>query len=293
MDRHAADDLPRSWALDSLTDAQRGLLDRWLPGARILRDHGWGLVATTVLEAEHDGRRLIVKAGGPDDHHIAREITGHLRWTTPWTRVGRAPVLLHHDAAAKLLVTRYLEGSLAQGTTAELDPQVHRQAGGLLALLHHQSGVEDAGWERAQQARALSWLDRPHRIDPATAQRLRAIVRAWPTPTVRLVPTHGDWQPRNWLVHDGQVRVIDLGRAALRPAWTDLARLSAQQWLVEPRLEAACLDGYGSDPREPDAWQRNRIREAIGTAVWARQVGDEPFEQQGHRMIAQALADQP
>ncbi|WP_328993785.1 hypothetical protein OG394_05425 [Kribbella sp. NBC_01245] len=30
-------------------------------------------------------------------------------------------------------------------------------------------------------------------------------------------------------------------------------------------------------------------REAIGTAVWAYQVRDESFEQQGHRMIAEAL----
>ena len=47
----------------------------------------------------------------------------------------------------------------------------------------------------------------------------------------------------------------------------------------------------GADPRDAAAWQRNRIREAIGTAVWAYQVGDEAFEQQGHRMIAEALAD--
>ena len=32
-------------------------------------------------------------------------------------------------------------------------------------------------------------------------------------------------------------------------------------------------------------------REAIGTAVWAHNAGDERFEQQGHRMIAEALAD--
>jgi len=38
------------------------------------------------------------------------------------------------------------------------------------------------------------------------------------------------------------------------------------------------LEGYGDDPREPAAWHRNRVREAIGTAVWAYQVGDETFE---------------
>ena len=56
-----------------------------------------------------------------------------------------------------------------------------------------------------------------------------------------------------------------------------------------PTLEAAFLDGYGGDPREPDAWRRLRVAEAVGTAVWAYGVGDEAFEQQGHRMIADVL----
>jgi Ser/Thr protein kinase RdoA (MazF antagonist) len=104
-----------------------------------------------------------------------------------------------------------------------------------------------------------------------------------------LVPTHGDWQPRNWLWDDGVVRVIDLGRADLRPAASDLVRLAAQQWRGRPELEEAFLEGYGGDPREPGAWHRLRVAEAVGTAVWAHGVGDEAFEQQGHRMIADVL----
>ena len=46
----------------------------------------------------------------------------------------------------------------------------------------------------------------------------------------------------------------------------------------------------GSDPRDPATWHRNSIREAIGTACWAYRVGSEDYEQQGHRMIAEALA---
>ena len=104
------------------------------------------------------------------------------------------------------------------------------------------------------------------------------------------MPTHGDWQPRNWLHHDGTVSVIDFGRADLRPAYTDLARLDAQDFRRDPALERAFLDGYGADPREPASWHRQRVREAVGTAVWARLVGDEEFEAQGHRMIAEALS---
>lgn len=119
---------------------------------------------------------------------------------------------------------------------------------------------------------------------------LREVIASWPTPAVSVVPTHGDWQPRNWLIHEGVVSVIDFGRAELRPSFTDVARLEVQQFLASPALEAAFLEGYGRDPRDPKAWHRNQVREAIGTASWAYQVGDLPFEQQGHRMIAEALA---
>ena len=44
------------------------------------------------------------------------------------------------------------------------------------------------------------------------------------------------------------------------------------------------------DPREPAGWHRSLVREAVSTTVWAHRVGDEAFEQHGHRLIADALA---
>lgn len=76
---------------------------------------------------------------------------------------------------------------------------------------------------------------------------------------------------------------------AARPAHTDLVRLAAQQFRGRPDLETAFLDGYGCDPRDRHAWHRERLREAIGTAVRAYRVGDERFERHGHRMVAEAL----
>ena len=34
-----------------------------------------------------------------------------------------------------------------------------------------------------------------------------------------------------------------------------------------------------------------QVAEAVGTAAWAFQVGDEPFEAQGLRMLTDALAE--
>jgi hypothetical protein len=276
--------------LRDLSARQRALLDQWLPGANIERDHAWGLVETTVLEMTHGGSRFIVKAGGTRDHHIEREIHAHRNWLLPWTIRGRAPALEHGDPEAKLLVTRYLPGELVLGTEHADAPATYLQAGQLLAPFHAQVAITDEGYEQRENEKSLSWLAAPHRIAPSTAERLRAEITAWPTPPATLVPTHGDWQPRNWLIHDDLVSVIDFGRAAMRPAWTDLARLAAQDFRRDPDLEAAFLEGYGTDPREEGGWHRTLVREAIGTAAWAYQVGDESFEAQGHRMIAEVLS---
>ncbi|WP_133790939.1 phosphotransferase [Kribbella sp. VKM Ac-2571] len=274
-----------------LTERQQQLLDTWLPSAAIVRDHSWGLIGTLVLELEHGGQRYIAKAGDDTDHHLAREIRAHRNWLQPWTTRGRAAELLNADEDAKLLVTRFLPGQLVEGTPYEWASDTYHQAGELLAAFHRQSAVLDDDYEARENQRALGFLDKPHRIAPDLADVLRAAMKAWPTPPATLVPTHGDWQPRNWLIDNGMVRIIDFGRAALRPAYTDLVRLAAQQFRSEPSLEPAFITGYGADPREPAAWQRARLREAISTAVWAHQVGDESFEQQGHRMIAEAVAE--
>lgn len=274
-----------------LSPRQAELLEAWLPGAVIAHDHSWETGMRTVLEVVHGGSRSIVKAGHGQDHHMDREITAHERWLQPWTCRGRAPEAVHAEADAELLVTTYLPGRLVLGTEHADDPGVYEQAGELLGILHGQASVTDDGAEADLNARTIRWLDSTHRIAPTTEEHLRAEIALWPTPPTELVPTHGDWQPRNWLIHEGRVAIIDFGRAAFRSAMSDLARLAAQDFARNPALETAFLHGYGTDPREPAAWHRTRVREAIGTAVWAHQVGDEEFEAQGHAMIAAALTE--
>lgn len=275
--------------MGELSAEQRELLASWLPRAEVVKDLSWGLVGTTVLELLQEDSRYVAKAGDAADGNIARELQAHRAWLKPWTVQQRAPEFVHGDEDAKLVATRYLPGELVEGTDHERLPETYRQAGELMAQLHGQLTIDDDDFEAELNQRALAWLDKPHRIEPDLAEQLRATVKSWPTPSSRLVPTHGDWQPRNWLIHDGTVSVIDFGRAGLRPSYTDFARLAAQQFRTDPTLEAAFYDGYGDDPRDPETWQRQRIREAIGTTAWAHQVGAKDFEQQGLRMITEAL----
>lgn len=277
-------------SLTDLREPQRALLDDWLPGAVVVRDHSWELLHRHVLEVLHDGIRYAVKAGGEDDAHKLREIRAHREWLSPWVETGSAPALAYADLDALLLVTRWLPGELVEGSPAHHDPATFRHAGELLARLHGQLQVVDPAHERREKDRALRWLDSPHRIAPEVEARLRDEIASWDLDvTTTLVPTHGDWQPRNWLIHDGVVSVIDLGRADLRTPMSDLARLATQDWRRDPALESSFFEGYGDDPREPRLWRRMLVREAIGTASWAFQHGDPDFEAQGHRMIAEAL----
>lgn len=279
------DDVP------GLTPRQRALLARWLPGAQLVADHSWGLVGTTVLELHVPTGRVIVKAGDEDDHHLARELRAHRQWLAVWTRTGRAPRLLHADAGAKLLVTQYLPGRLVEGDPAQDRPETYRQAGELLAEFHGQHRELTSDWTEHLAARALRWLDGPHRIPAAVEHSLRAEIARWDGGVeVALVPTHGDWQPRNWLIAEDEVRVIDLGRFDLRPPVEDFARLARQDFARDPRLEAAFVKGYGADPREPVLWRRTLVTEAIGTAAWSYQVGTESFEQVGLRHLEQLVS---
>lgn len=259
----------------------------------MVRDHAWGLVDNVVLEVEADEQRYIVKADGASTNHIGRELDAHEQWLSPWVDDGRAPRLIAGDRDVQILVTEYLPGELVLDSPAQRRPDTFRQAGRLLARLHAQGGRRDSTYEARENTKILANLDKPHRIEPVLEAELRRIVSSWPSGPVQVVPTHGDWQPRNWLIHDDEVRVIDFGRAALRPVLTDWVRLEAKDFRQDSAIERAFVDGYGSDPREPDVWLRERLREAINTAVWAHLVGDEEFEAQGHSMIDRALADAP
>ncbi|MET3163280.1 UNVERIFIED_ORG: thiamine kinase-like enzyme [Arthrobacter sp. UYEF10] len=110
--------------------------------------------------------------------------------------------------------------------------------------------------------------------------------------TVQLVATHGDYQPRNWLQDNGQIKVIDFGRADRRPWVHDLVRLSHQQFVHRPELADAFHAGLGKavGPVEAGLWRLENLNQAIGTVVWANQVGDTAFEQTGRAMVGRVLS---
>ncbi|MGG5753542.1 aminoglycoside phosphotransferase family protein [Zafaria sp. Z1313] len=211
------------------------------------------------------------------------------------------PDLLRYDADAGLLVTRYLPGRIATGTPAAGDPDAYRQAGRMLALLHcgPTSSPRDKGrYETTMLRKCRSWLDRaegPSAGRPLAPAPHLAAARKWldgfvPAP-VELVPTHGDFQPRNWIVDaTGTLGLIDFGRAELRPWYTDLVRLEHQEFLADPDLAPALFEGYGrpDGPFTPGRWL-DHLGQSLGTVVWSHDMGDEGFEEHGRRMLARTV----
>lgn len=278
------------WDRDRLSETQTAWVEARLRDPQLVRDMSWNLIESIVLWVRTSDREVVVKAGDSGNHHIDREIAAHPLFTRPLTSTGHAARLLDAFPEQRVMLLEYLTGELLEGTDAELLPDTYTQAGELLRRLHTQESREDADYEARTTRRALSWLDGPHRIEDSAAREARRILESDSAPPVSVVPTHGDWQPRNWLIDEGTVRVIDFGRFAFRPAATDLVRLTAKQWRGRPDLEQAFFAAYGDDPRDPARWRLHALREAVGTACWARKVGDDTFEAQGHRMLAEALS---
>ncbi|WP_208321883.1 phosphotransferase [Paramicrobacterium chengjingii] len=279
-----------TWHRGLLDNVSSRFVEQHLGDPELIDDLSWGIVDTKVLRVRDDGRDVIVKTAGPGNHHIAREITANESYTASLVSSERTGTLIAADRAANVLIMSYQPGVLVEGTAHELHVDVYVQAGAVLRDLHGQAVRVDEEYEARVTDRAVRWLDGNHRISPAIEAETRSILSLYRPMPITVVPTHGDWQPRNWLIDDEWLRVIDFGRFAFRPPSTDLCRIAMRQWRENSALEAEFVAGYGDDPRDERIWPMELLREAIGTACWAFQVGDDEFEAHGHWLLTEAIA---
>lgn len=289
-----------------LRPAQVDLVRRWFPDHRVVADHTWPGQTSVVLELlTEDGDHVIVKAstGAAFDHHLDRELRAH-------RLVGRDlgtgfPVLIAADDDERILVTRHLPGHIAQGTDWEWHPGVHRAAGELLTRFQ-QAGPSTRAAQLGDELRerGTAGLDGARDlITPVAWSAAAALLEQTVSITAALVPTHGDFQPRNWLVDpdrpddDGTpaVALIDFGRFDLRPWYSDLVRLHHRVTPTRPDLRDALLDGMGRDtgtpvgPEDLDGWRLENLVQAISTIVWATAMGFDDFADHGRDMLVRTL----
>ena len=273
---------------DALSNAHRALLDSWFASWEALADHSWPLQDTTVLRVRADGGDFIVKASRTS-HHIDREIAAHRSFLSSSTAA--VPRLVHADVEAKILVATYLPGELVEGTAAEWITSTYRKAGQVLdaLLVPGEVSPDYVGNLRDRGLRSIT--DAGGLVTAGHLDELRKRLTNIASRPVRLSFTHGDYHPRNWLLHDGDLAVIDFGRADQRHWTSDLVRLQAQQFAARPDLAAAFTTALGREIGEGDLeiLDLEWMYQAITTVVWAHGIGDGPFEEHGRRMIARIV----
>lgn len=282
---------------DGRSPAPGVLLDRCarvLGHAELVADRSASHGEAVVLElAGPRGVRWIAKHARREKKY-RQELTAYVEWVPA---LGAAAPALHsaHDDL-RLLVLSRLPGRPVEGTPAEREPEVHRQAGALTRRLH------DGATPRADAAFAGDLARRLERY-AARAESLltgeeiafaRARVAALAArPPVTTVPCHLDNQPRNWLADEhGGLSLIDFGNAGRRPWIWDLASLWLRVRPGAPALADAFLAGYGRVPTDDDWLEFESCAAFLGlsTVVWAAEHGDPRFAQEGRRWLRDLMA---
>lgn len=256
----------------------------------VVADRSWADLGLAVVfeVVTADGRSLIVKS----HHDVFRnqlEVAAYRTWVP--AIADRAPSLVAADDAGQVLVLTKLQ---AGGPPSVLPPSAYADAGAVLRRFH-EAGEQlvDEGWAAQRLANLRSWIDRmPAGLvdddDVAWVEEQAAVLLELPPPP--LVPCHGDFQPRNWLL-DGAERVFVIDFEKARHDWWihDLQRMWWKEWRYRPDLRDAFLAGYGRqlDETEQAGLRANSARGHLVQIAWATQHGDVQFAAEGRSYLEQ------
>jgi hypothetical protein len=255
--------------------------------ATVVADHSWSHGKSVVLEVrDADGVVWFVKQHRDVDEYQS-ELLAYGRWVPALG--DRAPTLHAYDDDLQVLVLSALR---ADGSANWRDPEVQRDAGTVLWRLHDAEIIgqwDDIAAEK--QAQLERWETRA--VGLLTDREL-SFVRAelrlledLPAP-VR-VPCHLDYSPRNWLIMEGRVHVIDFEDAAPEVWINDLGPLYFRWWRdprspgeprADPVLQDAFFDGYGRYLNDDDLLllRASYALTAFRDVILARQFGQVAHE---------------
>ena len=176
-----------TWCRNRLSAGQAELVETWLPGLRLVNDFSWNLIDTAVLEVELEQRRYVIKAGGPSNHHIRRELEAHRRSTSVLAAGNRAPKLIHADRSLNILITEYLEG---QHSAADRRLPLRRTAATEFATTATGSGalrayalkLHPSFWQPVYPHSGVGTLDQSGNLARTSvgAGSLSLAIRPWP-----------------------------------------------------------------------------------------------------------------
>lgn len=228
------------------------------------------------------------------DRPYRQELHAYTRWLPHLSE--QTPALLAADDASHTLVLSRLPGTpLAQALDAERT--AHHQAGAFLKILH---AIPDPDPDPLPLAAAIlqrhtAWHRRvaPH-LTADDHTRLSALALKIPDTfaDATRVPCHRDFTPRNWLIDDDKLNIVDFEHARHDTPLADLLKIAAETWPTRPDLERSLLAGYGRDltARERAQLQLLVAIHAMATLAWAHDHADPTFLAAGRAALATALA---
>ena len=279
----------------ALLGAHGPWVEEHLGEVREAADASWDHGASDVVRVTCAGGSAFLKRHR-DRRKFDQERAAYADWC-PGLEAAATLLAATEAPGPALLVDAAPGVPLAQLTSLSVDTERAHwfRAGAFLAALHalpHEDEDElclpDA-WSR----RAEAWVRRAgSTITREEADEVLSLTSApWPETAElpRRVPCHRDFTPRNWIVTDGSLAVIDFEHA--RPDWAlvDLAR--ALEEIPEGRddLVDALWAGYGTDRAALEAFlPRVLAAQAIAKIAWAREHGDARFERSGRELLRRA-----
>jgi len=199
-------------------------------------------------------------------------------------------MIVDYDPGSLTLVLSFVEGRRLADAGSGSQQNLF-DAGSALRALHDHPATDDARaglgaeWRLGGPAADERW-----EVPPGVAESIQhdlAVLRALPSAPVTF--THGDYQPRNWLLTAaGELVVLDFEHAMLGPRYRDFARLEYYFFpAADPALRTAFYSGYGRLPSasEIDALKLRRRYHAASVISWARRHAAPDYEQIGWKLL--------
>lgn len=253
---------------------------------------GW----STIPTFEHVGHATIVRqyatSAGPifvKSHRRNRKYIQEKQAYLHWSPYLCTPRLLDFDNGGRALMLGAVRGR--SGDRHPLPAEAYRAAGRWLRTLHsiESDDTDPVPWNEALAERlsALEVRAAPHLEASEVAAILDPVKgQLTSSPTIRRVPCHRDFDPRNWM-YDGQtLNVLDFEHARLDAAPWDITRLAGLWWPGEPQLRTAFAEGYG--PVDDQFWpwvEALTAMDGLATLVWGLSHGDSGFIARGRRVL--------
>jgi Ser/Thr protein kinase RdoA (MazF antagonist) len=263
-----------------------------LAGIAAVRDCSWPREGSTVFRlTDRTGATVYAKRHATSKFHH-REVEAYRTWVPDLGPA--APRLVAADSELRAIIITAVPGRSLHGavhTPAE-QRRIFRRIGELAAAIHHSAPARPA------PAGALAALEKLERhldgardhLAPGDEDFIRATAtRAGQLTALDLVPTHGDYQPRNllWDESTGDLYAIDFERAEPGPGVRDLVRLS-DAWAGRPDLFEATMAGYGRPLTDAEQAHLtvHSVLDAVSGIQYGAAHGDWELVERGRRTLA-------